>query len=307
MGQKQQINWIWSPLKRGARAFFILLLFTFSIFVNQSEAGWFHTEGEDLAVKFIHTLQTGDLEKIGPYLDPAILAEDQREALTKAIDLFPKGAIKEITRTQINVNYNIGSEGKQEVLQFYVEMDGKAILIEEVLQHKDGQIVIQGFHFHEAPMNMMSQFPFTMIQWVQPKNIFLAVGVFNLVFIPAVLILMFLRPMKHKLLWLPVVFVGFTEASAQWLDDGPWSFTLMALKFPSIWFTEAAGQDPWSFLVSYPLGATIVLFLILISQPEEETATESVTMPTRRRVAMPRRTQVQPRQRPRPQPTEVGQ
>lgn len=300
MSQEKRTNCIGSALKRRASAFLILIIFILSLFINQSEAGWIHTEGEDMAVEFIHTLQTGNLEKIKPYLDPDLLVDDKREALTNAIAIFPKGNIKKITRTQVNVNYKFGSGGKRETLQFYIEMDNMALFMEEVLQKKGDQFVIQGFHFNDVPMNMMSQFPFSVIPWVQPKNVFLAVGVFNVIFITVVLLFLFIKPLKHKWLWLPVIFAGFAEASAQWVDDGPWSFTLLAVKYPSIWFTEAAGQDPWSIIVSYPLGATIVLFLLLIAKPEPETA----TMSARPQNGMPRRTQVQPRQR--SQPTGVG-
>lgn len=289
-----------SALRRVASAFVILIIFTLSLFVNQSEAGWIHTDGEDLAVKFIHTLQTGDLAAVNKFLDPVMLSDKNQKDVQNVINLFPKGAIKKITRTQVKVNYNLGSEGRQEILQFYIEMDGTAVFMDEVLQQKGDQLVIQGFQFNEAPMNMMSQFPFSMISWVQPKNVFLAVGAVNVIFMTVVLVYLFIRPVKYKWLWLPVIFVGFTEASAQWVDDGPWSFTLLALKYPSIWFTEAAGQDPWSIIVSYPLGATIVLFLILFAKPEPEL----VTMPTRPQNGMPTRTQV--RTRPRPQPAKVG-
>lgn len=299
MNQEQRKNEIGSALQWRVSAFLLLILFTFSIFVNQSDAGWIHTEGEDLAVKFIHTLQQGDLAAVNKYLDPVLLSEANQKEVQKAMDAFPKGAIREITRTQINVNYNLGSEGKQEILEFYIELDNMALLMEEVLQQRGDQFVIQGFHFNQAPMNLMNQFPFTTIQWIQPKNVFLAAGVFNVVFMIVVLVLWFIKPIKMKILWLPVIFAGIMEASAQWVDDGPWAFNLLALRFPPVWI-ESAGQDPWSIVVALPLGAVVVLFLALTATPEPEELTTSI----RPQNGMPRRTQVQPRKR--PQPTRVG-
>ena len=299
MGQGQRINCIGSALKRGASAFLMLIIFTLSLFVNQCGAGWIHTEGEDFAVKFIHTLQTGDLEKIKPFLDPSLLAEEKREALENAVNVFPKRTIKEITRLQINVNYGAGNEGRTEELQFFILMDTTALIMDEVLQKKGDRFVVHGFHFNQVPMNMMRQFPFNTISWVQPKNVFMAAAVFNVVFIMVVLILLFIKPVKNKWLWLPVVFAGLMEASAQWVDDGPWAFHILALKFPSLWI-DTSGQDPWSIVVSLPLGAAVVLFLALTATPEPE----ELTIPTRPQNGMPRRTQVQPRQR--PQLTKVG-
>jgi H+/Cl- antiporter ClcA len=151
-------------------------------------------------------------------------------------------------------------------------------------------------------MNMLEQFPFSMISWVQPKNVFFAAGVFNMIFILVVMVFLFIKQVKNKWLWLPVIFAGFTEASAQWVDDGPWSFTLLAVKYPSVWIDAAAGQDPWSIVISLPLGAAVVLLLVLTATPEPE----ELAIPTLPQNGMPRRTQVQPRQRPRPQPTKVG-
>ena len=150
-------------------------------------------------------------------------------------------------------------------------------------------------------MNTMKHFPFTWISWIQPKNVFLAVGVFNVILMTVVLILLFIKPVKNKWLWLPVIFAGVMEASAQWVDDGPWAFNLLAAKYPSVWI-EIAGQDPWSTVVSLPLGAAVVLFLALTATQEPE----ELTIPTRPQNGMPRRTQVQPRQRPRPRLTKVG-
>ena len=53
------------------------------------------------------------------------------------------------------------------------------------------------------------------------------------------------------------------------------SFAMLAVKYPAIGFNEAAGQGVWSIMVSYPLGATIVLFLILTARPEPEVVTTS--------------------------------
>lgn len=126
------------------------------------------------------------------------MADDKREALSNAINIFPKGTIKGITRTQVNVNYSFGSEGKQETLQFYVEMDNIALAIEVVIQKKNDQLLIYGFHFNEAPMNMMSQFPFNTIRWVQPKNVFMAAAVFNVIFMAVVLVFLLIKPVKYK-------------------------------------------------------------------------------------------------------------
>ncbi len=301
MSQEQRTNRIGSALKSRASAFLMLILFTFSPLINQSEAGWIHTESEDFAVKFIHMLHAGDLAEINKHLEPGLLTEENQKAVQNVIDIFPKGTIKEITRLQINVNYGTGNKGRTEELKFFILMDSTALIMDEVLQKKGDRFVVHGFHFNQAPMNTMKHFPFTLISWIQPKNVFLAVGVFNVVFMMVALILLFIKPVKNKWLWLPVIFAGVMEASAQWVDDGPWAFNLLAAKFPSVWI-ETAGQDPWSTVVSLPLGAAVVLFLALTATQEPE----ELTIPTRPQNGMPRRTQVQPRQRPRPQLTKVG-
>ena len=198
MSQEERTNCIGRAFWRGVGIFLILIIFIFSLSVNKSEAGWIHTEGEDIAVKFIHTLQTGGLEKIKSYLDPLLMADDKREALSNAINIFPKGTIKGITRTQVNVNYSFGSKGKQETLQFYVEMDNIALAIEVVIQKKNDQLLIFGFHFNEASMNMMGQFPFNTIRWVQPKNVLMAAAVFNVIFMAVVLVFLLIKPVKYK-------------------------------------------------------------------------------------------------------------
>jgi hypothetical protein len=301
MSEVQPTNRIGSELKRGVSAFLILILFTLSLFIKQSEAGWIHTESEDFAVKFIHMIRAGDLAEINKHLVPALLSEENQKQIQNAIDVFPKRTIEEITRLQINVNYGTGNQGRTEEFQFFILMDTTALIMDEVLQKEGDRFVVHGFHFNPAPMNTMKHFPFTLISWIQPKNVFLAVGVFNAIFMTVVLVLWFIKPIKMKLLWLPVIFTGVMKVSAQWVDDGPWAFNLLAVRFPSAWI-ETAGQDPWSIIVSLPLGAAVVLLLAITATPDPET----VMMPTRPQNGMPRRTQVQPRQRPRPQPTKVG-
>ncbi len=148
-------------------------------------------------------------------------------------------------------------------------------------------------------MGLMKQFPFNTISWIQPKNVFMAVAVLDVLLMIAALVFWSIKPLKMKLLWLPVIFAGCMEASAQWVDDGPWAFNLLALKVPPVWI-DAGGQDPWSIVVSFPLGAIVVVILAVTAQPDMET----LTIPTRPQPGMPTRTQ--PRYQPRPQTTNVG-
>ena len=286
---------------KGAAAFCVLILFTLILYVNKSEAGWIRTDGEKVALEFIDTLQKRDLKSIKRFLDPRLLAEEHRAGLENAVKVFPEGSIKEITRLNVQVNYDFGGEGRREELQFYVELYRTALLMDVVLQKKDGKFLINGFHFNEAPMGLMEQFPFSMVSWVQPKNVFMAVAVLDVLLMIVALIFWSIRPLKMKLLWLPVIFAGFMEASAQWVDDGPWNFNLLALKIPPVWI-DAGGQDPWSIVVSFPLGAIVVVILAVTAKPEEEV----LTVPPRR--SMPVRTQVRPPARPRTQnqPANVG-
>ena len=300
MRREQPVQNPWGVIRRGTSYFLILILFTLSI-VQQSEAGWIHTESEEFAEQFIYLIQKGDLTELNKHLEPGLLSEENQQALQKAIDIFPKGNIKEITRLQINVNYGMGNEGRTEEFQFFVLMDTTALIMEEVLKVEGDRYVVHGFHFNPAPMNMMRQFPFSLISWVQPKNVFMAAGVLNILLMIIALIFWFIKPIKVKLLWLPFIFAGITEASAQWVDDGPWGFNLLAIKVPSVWI-DFAGQDPWSVVVSIPLGAAVVLFLGLTAMPEPE----ELTVPARPSNGMPRRAPAQPRQRPRPQPSKVG-
>ncbi len=288
-------------LQRSTSAFFILFLFTLSSFVNQSEAGWIHTEGEDFSIEFIHWLQQGDIEQINKHLEPGLLlTQENQVAVKNAVEMFPQANIKKITRLQLNVNYGLNNEGRTEEYQFFVLMDHTALLMDTVLQEKDGQWVVQGFHFNKAPMNLMRKFPFYLISWIQPKNVFMAVAGLNILLIMGALALLFIRPVKAKLLWLPVAFAGIMKASAQWLDDGPWSFEPLAIRYPSIWFSEAVGQDPWSIVVSVPLGAAVVLFIALISKSEPDE-------PPMRMAPRPRMQPRQPQQRkPRSQPVSAG-
>ena len=145
MSQEQRTNRIGSALKRGASAFLILILFTLSLFINKSEAGWIHTEGEDFAVKFIHMLHAGDLAEINKHLDPGLLTEENQKAVQNVIDIFPKGTIKEITRLQINVNYGTGNEGRTEELKFFILMDSTALIMDEVLQKKGDRLWFTDF------------------------------------------------------------------------------------------------------------------------------------------------------------------
>lgn len=286
--------------QRIAGAFFILIIFTLSSFVNQSEAGWIHTEGEDFSVEFIHWLQQGDIDQINKYLEPGLLTQENQVAVKNAVKLFPQANIKKITRLQLNVNYGLNNEGRTEEYQFFVLMDHTALLMETILQEKDGQWVVHGFHFNKAPMNLMKKFPFYLVSWIQPKNVFMAVAGLNILLMSVALILLFSRPVKMKLLWLPVAFAGIMKASAQWLDEGLWSFDLLAVRYPSIWFSEAVGQDPWSIVVSVPLGAAVVLLIALVAKPE-------LDEPPMRMAPRPRMQPRQPQQRkPRPQPAGAG-
>ena len=285
-------------LQRSAGAFFVLFLFTLSSFVNQSEAGWIHTEGEDFSIEFIHWLQQGDIEQINKHLEPGLLlTQENQVAVKNAVEMFPQANIKKITRLQLNVNYGLNNEGRTEEYQFFVLMYHTALLMDTVLQEKDGQWVVPGFHFNKAPMNLLRKFPFYLISWIQPKNVFMAVAVLDVLLMFAALVLWFIKPLKMKLLWLPVIFAGLMEASAQWVDDGPWAFNLLALKIPPVWI-NAAGQDPWSIVISFPLGAIVVVILAITAQPDREAFTVPTRPPPVRQPGYP--------QPPRPQPTKVS-
>lgn len=284
---------------RGAAAVCVLLLFTLMLVVNKSEAGWIRTEGEAMALELIQTLQKRDLAAVRQFLHPRLLTEEHQAGLENAVKVFPEGSIKEITRLSVNVHYDFGGEGRREELQFYVQFYRTALLMDVVIQQTGEQFVIDGFHFNEAPMGLMEQFPFNTISWIQPKNVFMAVAVLDVLLMIAALVFWSIKPLKMKLLWLPVIFAGFMEASAQWVDDGPWAFNLLALKVPPVWI-DAGGQDPWSIVISFPLGAIVVVILAVTAQPDMET----LTVPTRPQPGMPTRTQ--PRYQPRPQTTKVG-
>jgi len=269
------------------------------LFVNNCEAGWIHTEGETMALELIDTLQKRDLAAVKRFLHPRLLTEEHQADLENAVKVFPEGSIKKITRVNVQVNYDFNGEGRREELGFYIEFYRTAVLMDVVIKQKGEQLVIDMFHFNQAPMGMMKRFPFNTISWIQPKNVFMAVAVLDVLLMIAALVLWFIKPLKMKLLWLPVIFAGLMEASAQWVDDGPWAFNLLALKVPPVWI-DAAGQDPWSIVVSFPLGAIVVVILAITAQPDRE----AFTVPTRPR---PARQPGNPQQRPsRPQPTKVS-
>ena len=285
---------------RGATALAVLLLFTFIIVVNKTEAGWIFTDGEKVALELIDTLQKRDLAAVKRFLHPRLLAEEHQADLENAVKVFPEGSIKEITCMNcLQVGYDFGNASRYEELQFYVEFYRTAVIMDVNIQQKGEQFVIDGFYFNEAPLGLMKQFPFSLISWVQPKNVFMAVAVLDVLLMIAALVLWSIKPLKMKLLWLPVIFAGLMEASAQWVDDGPWAFNLLALKAPPVWI-NAAGQDPWSIVVSFPLGAIVVVILAVTAQP----AMETLTVPTRSQPGrQPRNPQPRP---PRPQATGVG-
>ncbi len=285
---------------RGAAALCVLLLFILILVVNKSEAGWIRTEGEEIALELIETLQKRDLAAVKRFLDPRLLTEEHQADLENAVKVFPEGSIKEITCMNcLQVGYNFGTASRYEELQFYVEFYRTAVIMDVGIQQTGEQLVIDGFHFNEAPLGLMKQFPFSMISWVQPKNVFMAVAVLDVLLMIAALVLWSIKPLKMKLLWLPVIFVGLMEASAQWVDDGPWNYNLLALNIPPVWI-DAAGQDPWSIVVAFPLGAIVVAILAVTAQPDME----ALTVPTR---PQPGRQPRQPQPRPpRPQPTGAG-
>lgn len=285
---------------RVATALAVLLLFTLIIVVNKTEAGWIFTDGEKVALELIDTLQKRDLAAVKRFLHPRLLAEEHQADLENAVKVFPEGSIKEITCMNcLQVGYDFGNASRYEELQFYVEFYRTAVIMDVNIQQKGEQFVIDGFYFNEAPLGLMKQFPFSLISWVQPKNVFMAVAVLDVLLMIAALVLWSIKPLKMKLLWLPVIFTGLMEASAQWVDDGPWAFNLLALKAPPVWI-NAAGQDPWSIVVSFPLGAIVVVILAVTAQP----AMETLTVPTRPQPGrQPRNPQPRP---PRPQATGVG-
>jgi len=296
MKQGQRTNYLWSALRRATAAFLMLVLFTLSYFVNKSEAGWIRTEGEEIALELIATLQKRDLAAVKRFLHPRLLTEEHQADLENAVKVFPEGSIKEITRLNVNVNYDLGGEGRREELQFYIQFYRTAVLMDVVIQQTGEQFVVDGFHFNDAPMGLMKQFPFNTISWIQPKNVFMAVAVLDVLLMIVALVFWSIKPLKMKLLWLPVIFAGVMEASAQWVDDGPWAFNLLAFKIPTVWI-DAAGQDPWSIVVSFPLGAIVVVILAITAQPDMET----LTVPSRPQAGrQPRNPQPRP---PRPQPT----
>ena len=284
---------------RGTAVVCSLLIFTFILFINNSEAGWIRTEGEMKALELIDTLQKRDLAAVKRLLDPRLLTEEHKAGLENAVKVFPEGNIRKITRVNVQVNYDFNGQGRREELQFYIELYRTALLMEFVILQKGEQWVIDGFHFNPAPMGLMERFPFNTISWIQPKNVFMAVAVLNVLLMIAALVLWSIKPLKMKLLWLPVIFTGLMEASAQWVDDGPWAFNWLALKIPPIWI-DAAGQDPWSIVVSFPLGAIVVVIMAITAQPDRE----AFTVPAR---PQPRRPIGNPQQRPpRPQPAKLS-
>jgi len=308
MKQGQRTNYLWSAFRRATAAFLMLLLFTLIIVVNKTEAGWVFTEGEEVALKFIDSLQKRDLKAVNRFLAPRLLTEEHQANVENAVKNFPEGSIKKISRVNVQINYDFNGQGRQEELEFYIEFYRTASLMKFIILQKGEQLVIDKFRFDPAPMGMMKRFPFNTISWIQPKNVFMAVAVLSVLLMIAALVLWFIKPLKMKLLWLPVIFAGLMEASAQWVDDGPWAFNLLAFKVPPVWI-DAAGQDPWSIVVAFPLGAIVVVILAVTAQP----AMETLTIPTRPQAGrqprnpqpgrQPRNPQPRP---PRPQPMKVG-
>lgn len=257
-------------MRMAQRTCAFLLLLALPLSVHTAEAEWFRTQGEEYVGGFIQALQERDREAAQSYLSPHLLTEESREEWDTLIETFPQDPILKFHNLYMKVHIKGGEEKRKEELRIYAVMADQAIVIDTLIYGRNGKLEIHAFQFEPAPMDLMKEFPYTVFRAFQPNNVFMVAAVFNGVLALAALVVLMIQPVKQKLLWIPVIFVGVCEASAQWLDDGLWDFKLLAVKFPLVWIESGAGGEPWSVITSFPLGAIVVLFVAGFAKKDEQ-------------------------------------
>ena len=226
---------------------------------------------EKFAKHFIVLFQQGDFEKIKPYMDTAVFEEASPLEVEKVVSIFPRDSVLEMQKLYTGVQYFAKEEGYRRTYTHFVKFKKQALKVETVVRVKNGQYTVLGFHFDTVPLTMMSQWPFWALKYLTLQNFLVLLGCLNIGLIVGTLVVFLRSSMEKKWLWMPFLLLGIGQISVSWIQDSELQFSLLSLQLPAF-LSQLPSGESWMLTVSYPLGATILLWKLLSYRMESTLA-----------------------------------
>ena len=211
-----------------------------------------------VAKHLVTELAARDYASVVSQLDPSIKDASVQSALEQMAKLFPPGEPKSIST--VGANTSIASGQTTYDLTFEYAYTDKWLLTNVVLQKRDGNLTVLGFHVQPMMQSLKEINRFTF----KGKNI-LHYIIFTLaiaipLFIVFTLVLCFKTTIsRRKWLWMIFVAFGIVQLSFNW-TDGSYGIQPISLALLGAGFYSAGPYSPIIINIAFPLGAIAFLF-----------------------------------------------
>lgn len=215
---------------------------------------------EEVAVAkdLVAKLAARDFTSIQASFGSALQTPDVRDKLEQVASLFPPEKPKAIRTVGANTMW-MNSVATYN-LTFEYEFPEKWLVVNTVLERKDGKLTLEGIHVTPTQQSLETLNAFSF----EGKGLFhyivFAAAIAIPVFVLYVLVLCARTKIaKRKWLWLLFVAVGVVQFHFNW-TTGAWLVQPVAFSLLGAGFAKVGPVAPWVFTLAFPLGAIVFLY-----------------------------------------------
>jgi len=211
--------------------------------------------GDKVARQVIEHVRAGEIETALGFFDLGDLPANAPELLaetspllsgTTEVDLINFRTFKSFTKGTVDESFAYHAKG-----------ESRAALVFASAQTSEGVTTIKSFRVHQAPINLMSLYPFRIFGMRPLHYLVLVSSIFVPVFILFTVVAIVRSSRRRKWLWVLFAAIGIGKFGLQWLVGGRWFFQPIAFQILGASVFKNPMYEPWVLSVSLPLGAIL--------------------------------------------------
>jgi len=241
-------------LQLARSAIIVSALFSVSCFGNGS-FDLPNSPGDKVTRQVIEHVKNGEIESALGFFDLEELPTNAPELLagttpvlseTTEVDLINFRFFKSFTEDKVDESFAYHAKGQS-----------RAALVFVSARTLDGVTTIKAFKVHQAPIDLKSLYPFTLLGMHPLHYLVLVLSISVPVFILFTVVAIVRNSRRRKWLWILFAVIGVGKFGVQWLVGGRWFFQLISFQILGASVLKNPIYEPWVLSVSLPLGAIL--------------------------------------------------